>query len=81
MTSKPSPAASKRVLVRRIFFDLIGLPPTKEQVDEYLNDTSDRAWENLVDRLLASDAAAERLGATTDRLCRRVRHGCSPPAS
>lgn len=56
-----SPPASKRVLVRRAFFDVIGLPPNPDQIDEFLRDQSDLAWENLVDRLLASPHFGERM--------------------
>jgi hypothetical protein len=52
--------ADKRALVRRIYFDLIGLPPTPEEVDAFVNDTSADAYEKLIDRLLASPAYGER---------------------
>ncbi|RYD36441.1 MAG: DUF1553 domain-containing protein [Verrucomicrobiaceae bacterium] len=51
---EPSPAAGREVLVRRLYFDLLGLPPTLEQVREFCEDASPDAWERLVDRLLAS---------------------------
>lgn len=57
-----SPAASREVLVRRLYFDLLGLPPTPGQVDEFLNDTSPTAYQQLVDRLLASPRYGERWG-------------------
>ena len=57
-----SPIASKEVLIRRLYFDLIGLPPTIEQIDEFLNDSSPDAYERLVDRLLASPRYGERWG-------------------
>ena len=50
----PAPEAEKRPLIRRLSFDLTGLPPTPEQVDAFLNDTSPDAYERLVDRYLAS---------------------------
>ncbi len=56
-----APRATKRILVRRAFFDLLGLPPTKQQVDEFLADDSEDAWENLIDRLLASPHFGERM--------------------
>ena len=55
-----APAASKVTLVRRAYFDLIGLPPTPEQIDEFLNDSSPKAYEKLIDKLLASDHYGER---------------------
>ena len=58
----PNPAASKRKLIRRAFFDLIGLPPTPEQVQAFLKDDSTDAYENLIDRLLKSEHYGERWG-------------------
>ena len=58
---KPSPLASKEMLIRRLTFDLTGLPPSLEEVDNYLNDDSTDAYEKVVDRLLASQAYAERM--------------------
>lgn len=55
-----SPQASRRVLIRRLSFDLLGLPPTPEQVEEFENDKSPDAYERLVDRLLASPHYGER---------------------
>jgi len=57
---EPSPRADNYTLVRRAFLDLTGLPPTPEQVDEFLNDHSPDAYEHLVDRLLASRHYGER---------------------
>lgn len=59
---KPMPRADREVLVRRIYFDLWGLPPTVEQIEEFVNDSSPDAWEKLVDRLLASRHFGERWG-------------------
>ena len=56
----PSPPASKRVLIRRLYFDLIGLPPTPEDVKAFLADDAPDAYEKLVDRLLASPQYGER---------------------
>ena len=55
-----SPQADKRTLIRRLCFDLLGLPPTPEQISEFLTDPSDKAYENLIDRLLASPHYGER---------------------
>jgi hypothetical protein len=57
---KLNPAAEKRVLIRRVYLDLIGLPPTPEQVDAFLKDTSPNAYEKVVDELLASPRFGER---------------------
>jgi len=51
---RPAPAADKRTLIRRATFDLIGLPPTPEEVQSYLKDDSPEAFAKIVDRLLAS---------------------------
>ncbi len=57
---KPSPAADKRVLIRRISFDLTGLPPTPDEIKAFLADKSPNAYEKVVDRLLASPHYGER---------------------
>ncbi len=57
---QPSPEADRVALVRRLYLDLIGLPPTPRQVDEFLNDTGD-AYDNLVDRLLSSPHFGEHM--------------------
>ena len=59
---KPNPPADKRTLIRRATFDLIGLPPTPEEVQDFLNDNSADAFANVVDRLLASPHYGERWG-------------------
>jgi hypothetical protein len=56
----PSPEADRRTLVRRVTFDLTGLPPTPDEIDAFLKDTSPDAYEKLVDRLLASPHFGER---------------------
>ena len=56
-----SDAASKETLVRRLYFDLTGLPPTVEQLDAFLKNPSENAYSNLVDQLLQTDAYAERM--------------------
>ncbi len=58
----PSPEANRRTLIRRLTFDLTGLPPAPDEIDEFINDTSLLAYERLVDRLLASPAYGERWG-------------------
>jgi Protein of unknown function (DUF1553)/Protein of unknown function (DUF1549)/Planctomycete cytochrome C/Concanavalin A-like lectin/glucanases superfamily len=58
----PSTAADNRALVRRLHFDLIGLPPTPEQIREFLDDSSDQAYVNVVNRLLDSPHYGERWG-------------------
>ena len=58
----PSPAADKRTLIRRATFDLIGLPPTPEEVEAFVADASPDAFEQVVDRLLASPHYGERWG-------------------
>ncbi|HVW01339.1 MAG TPA: DUF1549 domain-containing protein, partial [Planctomycetaceae bacterium] len=57
-----SPPASKQALLRRAKFDLLGLPPTAEEVDEFLRDDSPQAFEKLLDRWLASPHYGERWG-------------------
>ena len=55
-----SPEASRRTLIRRLSFDLLGLPPSPEEVEAFENDPSPTAYEDLVDRLLASSRYGER---------------------
>ncbi len=57
-----SPEASKHTLIRRASLDLIGLPPTPEETDEFVNDSSADAYERLIDRLMASPHYGERWG-------------------
>jgi cytochrome c553 len=58
----PSPEAEKSTLVRRLYLDLIGLPPTPEQTQKFVMDSSPLAYERLVDELLASPHFGERWG-------------------
>jgi hypothetical protein len=57
----PSKPADKRTLIRRLYFDLTGLPPSSKEVSAFLDDTSAQAYENLVARLLASESYGERM--------------------
>lgn len=57
----PTSIADKEHLIKRVTIDLTGLPPSMEDIDDFLNDTSDNAYEKLVDGLLQSDAYAERM--------------------
>ncbi len=56
----PSPEADRRTLIRRLTFDLHGLPPSPEEVDAFLADRDPNAYEKLADRLLASPRYGER---------------------
>lgn len=59
---RPAPQADRRTLIRRVSFDLTGLPPTPEEVRAFLNDRSPDAFRKVVDRLLASPRYGERWG-------------------
>ena len=56
---RPSPEADRNVLIRRLTLDLTGLPPTIAEVDSFVNDKEPRAYEKLVDRLLARNTFGE----------------------
>jgi mono/diheme cytochrome c family protein len=58
----PNPLADRRKLIRRAYLDLIGLPPTVEEVDQFVNDAGSDAYERMVDRLLGSQHYGERWG-------------------
>jgi len=58
----PAPEADRRTLIRRVTFDLTGLPPTPEEIDAFLKDGAPDAYEKLVDRLLARPEYGERWG-------------------
>ena len=59
---QPSPRADRRTLIRRVSYDLTGLPPTPEEVENFIKDKSPSAYEKLVDRLLASPQYGEQWG-------------------
>lgn len=59
----PAAEATKERLIRRVTFDLTGLPPTPKELGDFVNDKSDDAYEKLVDRLLASPRYGERMAA------------------
>src|SRR5579862_7825182 len=59
---QPAPAADRRTLIRRVTYDLTGLPPTPEEIDAFLRDKSPKAYARVVDRLLASPRYGERWG-------------------
>ena len=64
-----NPRASKETLIRRLSFDLTGLPPSADQVEEYVHDTSPGATEKLIDKLLASPHSGN-VGAATGSIWR-----------
>lgn len=57
---QPSPEADRRTLVRRLYFDVLGLPPTPEEIERFAGDPDPAAYERLVERLLASPHMGER---------------------
>ncbi len=57
----PSPEADRRTLIRRLYFDLLGMPPTCEEVEAFVHDSRPEAYEELVDRLLSSQHYGERM--------------------
>ena len=68
----PAVRADKETLLRRVTMDLTGLPPTLDEIDMFLADESVSAYESVVDRLLNSDACAERLAL--EYVLRRIHH-------
>jgi hypothetical protein len=58
---KPSPEADRRTLIRRLYWDLLGLPPKPEEVAAFVNDRSPKAYETLVERVLANPHYGERM--------------------
>jgi hypothetical protein len=59
---RPAPEANRRTLIRRVTFDLTGLPPTPAEIDAFLTDRSPEAWNKVIDRLLSSPHYGERWG-------------------
>jgi mono/diheme cytochrome c family protein len=59
---QPNPPASKQELIRRVYYDLTGLPPTPQEVDSFVNDASPKSYELLLDRLLSSPRYGEKWG-------------------
>ena len=60
---KPAPPADRRTLLRRVYFDLTGLPPAPEEVKAFLDDDAPNAYEKVVDRLLGSQRYGEKWGS------------------
>ena len=58
----PAPAAEPRTLIRRVYLDLTGIPPTPEEVNEFVRDPSDAAYKQVIEKLLASPHYGERWG-------------------
>ena len=54
---------SKEILLRRVYFDIVGLPPSIDEIDQFLNDNSDNAYEKVVDELLKSKNYGERMAS------------------
>ncbi len=59
---QPAPLAARRTLARRVYLDLVGMPPTREELEAFLSDNSTDAYPRLVDRLLADPRYGERWG-------------------
>ena len=58
-----SSVEDKEILIRRLYFDLIGLPPSVEEIDEFLNDQTENSYEKIVDKLLNSENYGERMAS------------------
>src|SRR5262249_56761356 len=67
---RPAPEAGKRTLARRVYFDLVGMPPTPAEMTAFLNDRSSDAFEKLIDRLLDDPRYGGRWGRHWLRLVR-----------
>ena len=59
---RPAPQADRRILLRRLYYDLIGLPPTEQEIADFVSDKSRDAWEKQVDALLDRPQYGERWG-------------------
>jgi hypothetical protein len=59
---RPSPPIDRARLIRRVTYDLLGMPPTPEEIDAFVRDPASNAYEKLIDRLLASSEYGERWG-------------------
>ena len=59
----PSEIEEKEILIRRAYFDLTGLPPSLENIDDFISDSSNNAYERVIDNLLESKAYGERMAA------------------
>ena len=59
----PSKIEEKEILIRRAYFDITGLPPTLEDIDIFISDTSEDAYEHVIDNLLESKSYGERMTA------------------
>lgn len=59
----PSEKEEKEILIRRAYFDLIGLPPSIQEIDEFVSDNSNNAYEKVIDKLLESKSYGERMAA------------------
>jgi len=68
------------VILRRVYLDMTGLPPTREELREFLADSSEEAYGRVVDRLLASTRATASAGAGTAEIWQRL-EGSTPPSS
>ena len=58
---QPSPEADRRTLIRRLYFDLLGVSPTPEEVTAFINDSAPNAYERLVDRVMQNPHYGERM--------------------
>ena len=59
----PSNLEEKEILIRRAYFDIIGLPPSLDEIDNFISDKSENAYEKVIDKLLMSEAYGERMAA------------------